>query len=894
VREGFRPLRRIRRFRRDLDDELAFHFDETVRGLMARGWTESAAREEARRRFGDERRWRAAMERIAQSGGVRRRVARVLGAVQSNVRYALRGMRRSPGFTATVVLTFALGIGANATMFGILDRILFRAPQHIVEPDQVRRLLVERAHPASGERVVTDRATYADYRDLSEAESFKVAGYHRALITVGHGVAAERVPGVLATAGLFPLLGVRAELGRFYTEEEDRLGGPRVVVLGHEHWRARFGGDPEALGRSIDFGHGPWEIIGVATEGFTGAELARVDLWLPLHQTREATTGGTQWYEEASRSWTWLSLVGRLDESVPAATAEAEATLLHRQGHGDAIDAGRYDPGARLLATSIVLARGPDAPAEAVVARWLGGVSLLVLLIACANVANLLLARAIRRRREVGVRLALGVSRRSLAALLVTEGVVLALAGGAVALLFTLWTGGFLRGLLLQEVDWTGGVVGVRVLVFVAVLSVLAGAASALLPAWQMGRAGVLDALASGSRAVAGGSRAQTGLTVAQAAFSVVLLVGAGLFVRSFDRARAQDLGFEPDRAAVVWPVFDGVPVAERAAYYEAAAERLRALPQVEAAGASLGLPFFSGEVRSLTIPGVDSIPTLPSGSPVFHAVEPEWLRAMGMRVVRGRMLEPGDAAGAAPVALVNQTMARVIWGGERALGQCMRIADSDGPCHEVVGIVANARHMRLVEGESMQYFIPLAQRSDADPPEVVVVRTRADPAELAPLLRQELTALDARVRYVNVRPYSEFVDPQYRAWRLGALLFTLFGALALVVAAVGMYGLLAFGVAQRTREIGIRAALGATSERIVGLVVARSMRLVAAGLAVGLALAAALAPRLEDLLFETPARDALVFGGVTVLLLVVALVGAAVPAWRAVRIQPQEALRTE
>jgi predicted permease len=894
VREGFRPVRRVRRFRRDLDDELAFHFDETVRELVARGWAESAAGEEARRRFGDERRWRQAMEGIDRSGGIWRRMVEALGVVLGNVRYALRGMRRSPGFTATVVLTFALGIGANATMFGILDRILFRAPQHIVEPDQVRRLLLERVHPASGERGITDRATYPDYRELAQAGTFRVAAYHRSLITVGHGVSADRVTGVLATAGLFPLLGVRAELGRFYSEEEDRLGGPRVVVLGHEHWRARFGGDPGVLGRSIDFGHGPWEIIGVAPEGFTGAELARVDLWLPLHQTREATTGGTGWYEEAGRGWTWLSLVGRLDEAVPAATAEAEATLLHRRGRAEEIAAGQYDPGARVLAASIVLARGPDAPAEARVARWLGGVSLLVLLIACANVANLLLARAVRRRREVGVRLALGVSRRSLAALLVTEGVVLALAGGAAALLVTLWTGDFLRGLLLQQVDWTGGFVGVRVLMFVAVLSVLAGAASGLIPAWQMGRVGVLDALASGSRAVAGGRRAQTGLTVAQAAFSVVLLVGAGLFIRSFDRARAQDLGFEPARAAVVWPVFDGVPVAERAAYYEAAAERLRALPQVEAAGASLGLPFFSGEVRSLSIPGLDSIPTLPSGSPVFHAVEPEWLPAVGMRIVRGRPLERGDAGGAAPVALVNQTMARVIWGGDRAIGQCMRIAGPEGLCHEVVGIVANARHMRVVEDESMQYFIPLAQRPDADTPEVVVVRTHADPAELAPLLRRELTALDARVRYVNVRPYSEFVDPQYRAWRLGALLFTVFGALALVVAAVGMYGLLAFGVAQRTREIGIRAALGATREKIIGLVVARAVRLVAAGVAIGLLLSAALAPRLQDLLFDTPALDALVFGGVAVLLLLVGLAGAAVPAWRAVRIQPQEALRTE
>jgi predicted permease len=894
VREGFRPIRRLRRARRDLDDELAFHFDETVRALVSRGWAETAAREEARRRFGDERRWRREMQRIGRAMEMRRRAAAGLAALSGNVRYAVRGLRRSPGFTLTVVFTFALGIGANATMFGILDRILLRAPAHVVEPDAVRRLVVDRLHPARGERTNFAILTYPDYRDLSRAGSFRAAAFSPRDITVGWGVEAERVAGVLATGSLFPVLGVQPAVGRFFTEAEDRLGGPQVVVLGHEYWRTRFGGDPGVVGRSIDFGHGPWEVIGVAPAGFTGADLRRVDLWLPVHQTQEAATRGTYWYEETGRGWTWLRVVGRLGADMAPAAAEAEATLLHRQGRSATVEAGHYDPEARVVATPLILARGPDAPASATVARWLGGVSLLVVLIACANVANLLLARAVRRRREVGIRLALGVSRRSLAMLLVTEGVVLALAGGAAALVFTYWTGDFMRNLLMEGVHWAGAAVGARVLVFVALLSLLAGALASLLPAWQVSRARVVDALASDSRTVAGGSRAQSALTVAQAAFSVVLLVGAGLFVRSFDRVRSLDLGFEPQRVAVAWPVFDAVPQAERDAFFAAAAERLRALPEVEAAAAGIGLPFWSGYAYQLLVPGVDSIPTLATGSPAFHAVEPDWIPAMGMRVVRGRSIQPTDVQGAPRVALVNETMARVLWPGIDALGQCMHIADMTGPCFEVVGVMRDARHSNVIEGESMQYFVPLAQRPIEDEPEVVVVRTRGEPTAALPVLRREMAELDGRVRYVDARPYREFIDPQYRSWRLGALLFTSFGALALLVAAVGLYGLLAFGVAQRTREIGIRAALGARRERIVRLVVSRSLRLVAGGLLLGLAIAALAAPRLQELLYETAARDAAVFAGVALTLLVVAVLGAVVPAWRAVRIQPQEALRVE
>jgi predicted permease len=893
MKDGFQPIRRLRRRRRDLDEELAFHFEQTLSELVSRGWTERAARDEALRRFGDERRWRRTIERIDRSRDVRRRLTEGLGTLYGHVRYALRGMRRAPAFTIAVVLTFALGIGANATMFGILDRILLRAPEHVVEPEQVRRVLIERMHPASGERTNVVFTTYPDFRDLTQGTTYRVAAFSTRDVTVGSGLDAERVPGALATANLFPLLGVQPALGRLFGDEEDRLGGPNVVVLGHDYWRRRFSGDPGVLGATIDFGYGPWEVIGVAPEGFTGAGLRRVDVWLPLHQTQEIATGGTYWYEETGRNWSWLRLVARVRADVPLATAEAEATVLHRQGRAAQIEAGQYDGEARVLAAPIILARGPDAPAAASVARWLGGVSLLVLLIACANVANLLLARAVRRRREVGIRLALGVSRRSLAALLLTEGVLLALLGGATALLFTHWTGDFLRSLLMDDVHWAGAAAGVRVLVFVALLSLSAGVVAALIPAWQVSRAGVLDALASNSRGVAGRSRTQSVLTVAQAAFSVVLLVGAGLFVRSFDRVRALDLGFEPERALVAWPVFDGVGPADQIAFFDAATERLRAHPGVEAAGATVGLPFFSGYAYGLSVPGVDSIPTLPTGSPAFHAVDPEWFDAMGMRLSKGRRFTEADVAGAARVALVNETMARHVWRGADPIGACMHISGEDA-CFEVVGIVRDARHMEVLEGESMQYFVPLAQRPIENAPEALVVRTRGAPHEFLSALRAELTGLDARVRYIDARPYREFVDPQYRAWRLGALLFTSFGVLALLVAAVGLYGLLAFGVAQRTREIGIRAALGATRERIVAFVVGRSLRLVALGILLGLLIAALAAPRLQDLLYETPARDTGVFGVVALVLLLVALLGAAVPAWRAVHIQPQEALRAE
>lgn len=899
--EGVRRLFRIRGVQRDLDDELAFHLEETVADLCARGWSEAAARAEAQRRFGDERHWRREMERIDRSAEARRRWMDVLQSFAESVRYAVRGMRRAPGFTAGVVLTFALGIGANATMFGILDRILLRPPEHVVDHESVRRIAVNTLNRNTGERGPSEYLAYLDVQDFTQAGAFaKVAAYGGRELTVGRGLEAQRLETRLVTGEFFPLLGVRPALGRLFTPAETRLGGPRIAVIGHELWRRQYGSDPSAIGRTIDFGQGPWEIVGVAPKGFTGADLERVDLWLPLEQAQEALTGGTYWRE--SRRWWWLRSVARLAPGVDLQEAQTEATLLHRQGRHDEIAGGDYDATVQVLATPLIVARGPDASEESVVAKWLAGVSLLVLLIACANVANLLLARSLRRRREIGIRLALGISRRRLIGQLVTESLVLAVIGGVAAVLATHWSAALVSRVLLPEIYWGDTVVGPRIATFAVVLAVLAGLVAGLIPAVQASRPDVLEALKSGARTIAGaGTRTRGVLTVVQAALSVVLLVGAGLFVRSLDRVQSLDLGMDPEPVLLAMPIFDSkLTVAEQHAFFERALERIRAIPAVSSAGVSVGLPFWSGYSFTLEIPGLDSVPRLSTGSPAFHATDPEWFAAMGLEIVRGRGFTDADWNNPW-VALVNRTMAETVWPGEDAIGQCL-LTDTDSqddiepPCAEVIGVVENARGWNIVEEPSMQYYVPLTPevvRNNG--PETMLIRARDDdPAALIPVVQRELLDIDARLRYMKVMRYQERFDPQSRSWKLGATMFSVFGILALLVAAIGLHSLLAFSVAQRTHEFGIRAALGARRERILGLVVGQGMRLVVAGVALGLVLALLAAPRLETLLFQTSPRDPVVLVLVAAALLVVAALSCAIPAWRATRVDPQKALRSE
>ena len=880
----------------DLDAELRYHFERGFDELMKQGFSSDEARREMRRRFGDVSRHRRNLEAIGRRRAAMEWRTEWLDIVRQNLGYAWRAVRRSPGFSCAVVITLGLGIGANATMFGVVDRLLLRPPLHITNPEQVRRLFVNRT--LLGRPVTTQGVTYPDYRDFDTAEHFAATAAYSGIFpqTMGRGETAVRVASRSVSASFFGLLGVAPALGRFFTADEDRIGQPGRVVLGYALWQRQFGGAPapDALGRVLHIGDVDYTVVGVAPRGFTGTELEPVDAWLSLHAVAEER-------RLRSRGWYWLRVVARLRPGATVEAAEAEATTLHRNGRAES---QRYDQEATISAAPLIAARGPNASDETAVTKWLAGVALIVLLIACANVANLFLAKGVRSRREIAVRLALGVSRSRLVGQLLTESAVFAILGGGTALLIAHWGGNLLRNVLVPGVAWPESPVHPRVLLFTLVATAFTVVIAGLVPALQSRRPNLTGALKAGE---AGGaarhSLTRIGFLIVQGALSVVLLIGAGLFVRSLSRIHAIDLGIDADRILTVTLDREtaGPPTERRIRtnqLFVRAEERLRDLPGVGSVSSANSLQFWTSWGTALAVPGRDSLPTVPTGGPYYNAVTADYFATMGMTILRGRGFTDADHRENAPrVVVVDETMARLYWPDEDARGQCLLIGSGDPPCSEVVGIVRDSRRQELIEDVTLQYFIPVeshTNRGVVAELETLLARTTEDPYTLVEAVRREVQALDPSIKFVNARPMQELIDPQRRSWRLGAAMFAVFGGLALVVAAIGLYSMLAFSVAQRTRELGVRAALGATSTRLIALVFGEGMRFTAIGMGLGTAIALLAGRAVEPLLFDVSPRDPAVFTLVMVTLGLVAALASAFPAWRATRIDPNRALRTE
>ncbi|MQA90183.1 MAG: FtsX-like permease family protein [Gemmatimonas sp.] len=897
---GIRRALRLGAWRRELDDELVYHFDRTVEDLVARGMSRKGAINEAHRRFGNEDAYRRELERIDQAADLRRRLADRFELVAGSAKYALRRMRRAPGFTSAVVLTFALGIGANATMFGILDRLLLSPPTHVEDPSSLRRLMVNRFNIFTGTRTTIEALTFPDYEEFTRASSFSsVAAVSSQEIVVGRGPEASQQNADLVTGNFFSLLGVRPEVGRFFGPDEDSADAPGVAVISYGLWQRRYGGDPEIVGMGLEFGYGEYTIVGVAPSGFVGTQLRRVDLWLPI-QVATPQLMGRSCLE--GRGCYWVRATGRLADGISPTAAETEATVLYRQGRAeDPTVSPSPDPEAEVIAAPVIEARGPLASSESKVAIWLAAISLIVLLIACANIANLLLARATRQQRELGLRLALGSSRGRLLAQVATESLLLALLGGATAILVTRVAGGVIRQTLLPDVPWDAPGADLRIIVIALLLAIIAGLAAGLFPALRSSGFELVTTLKAASRnSSSADSHVRSFLTVIQAALCVVLLIGAGLFVRSLNRVDSLDLGLDPEDVLFARPVFEpGVPTTERAAFYREATDRLQSIPGVSAVSADMSVPFYITMARPLRAPDLDSIPTQPGGSPISHLVGASYFDVLDLDILRGRGFNAEDGESAPPVVVINQTMARVLWLGEEALGKCLILdGDPDGaeaqPCAEVVGIVENARRFSLVEDESMHYYVPLEQQTTNDSPRGLLVRVTSDVGPMIPSLRREIVALDPRVRFAEVQPLGSLLDPEIRSWKLGAAMFSVFGLLALLVAGIGLYSVLAFSVAQRTFELGIRSALGASRERIVALILGQGMRLGLIGLGLGVVIALLAAPRIEPLLFQVSPHDPATILAVVGILSLVAVLASILPAWRAARADPAVALRAD
>ena len=879
------------RYDREMAEEMNFHLDLRAAEREQSGVTSSEAWDAARRRFGN----RTAIEEYRRDAvGFPS-----LDTIRQDFRYVMRAIRHSPGFSAVIVLTLGIAIGANAAMFGIIDRLLLRGPAHVVDPDRVVRLYA--TETSGSDRFTGSTVGFVTYAHLrANAHDFQdLAVYARTEATVGRGPTAERVTLGRVSWNFFPLLGVHPVAGRFFGADEDR--GPRgsdVVVLDEGYWRRSSGGDRGVIGKSMVIGGVTYTIIGIAPRGFTGAELERRDAWVPI--SLQYWGPGGNW--ENAWDTSWLTIIGRLKPGVTFEQAGVDATSAHARAYD-----GPADQGMRTATFSVAPLRFNRRGTEGVdtrVARWLVAVAVVVLLIACANVTNLFLARATRRRREVAVRLALGVGRGRLVRLLLSESVVLGLLGGVAGTIVAFAGGRVSRSVLMPNVAWTDATVDLRVLGVTAIAAIVTGVLVGLVPALQGTRLDLTTALKSGVRE--GGvqrSRLRTVLTIAQAALSVLLLVGAGLFVESLWKVYRLHLGITPDRVMTVsldFPSLQSVPEDQRdrvrlrrnAAYVEAL-ERVRAMPGVDRAAVVVGTPFQSSNSLELRVPGWDSIPSLPGGGPYIRAVSDDYFVTAGTRLLRGRSISAADVASSARVAVVNETMARTLWSNRDAIGQCLLIDTL--PCTRVVGVVEDARRFGLREDPAMQYYIPLGEeRALGFGGRKMFIRPRGDPASLRESVRAELLRMNPDIAYVTIAMLQDSLDPQIRPWRLGATMFGVFGALALLVAAIGLYSVISYLVVQRTHELGVRIALGAQMGNIVGLVVRYGVGLALVGIAIGLVLAVNAGRWIEPLLFETSPRSPLIFGAVLLVLVLVALVASLVPAWRASRVDPIEALRVE
>jgi predicted permease len=762
----------------------------------------------------------------------------------------------------------------------------------------------QRIQVGGREEQITSTFGYVSY-DLIKRNTHTLAGAAAYAInpnnlTYGRGAEAELLNLGAASADFFPLLGVTPEVGRFFDALEDSPANPaRVAVLGNNFWRHAFGGDRGVVGRTVVLSDESYTVIGVAPAGFTGPSFTRVDVWLPL--SLRSTNVHRNW----TRTWNaqWHRLVVRLKPNVSRSDADADITAAYRNGYGGD---DKWEGQSQLFAAPLTADNQGKETAELSISRWLTGVAAVVLLIAVSNVVNLLLARAVRRRREVAVRLALGAGSRRLVRLLLTESVLLAILGGAAGVAVALLGGKTIRTVILPGIEWPASPVSLRVLLVTAAVALGVGIVAGLVPALKSSRPVLSNALKAGGREgeTAQRMRLRAALTVAQAALSIVLLVGAGLFVKSLAQVRALDLGLQPERVLAISPRWPRTPAGDTAGARIARAhqkellfeaqERLRSLPGIEKASQALGLSFQTSFSQYVRVPGWDSIPVVQG--PYLSAVTEQFFETVGTPVLQGRAFTAADRAGSEPVAVVNGTMAKTLWPGRSPIGDCLytgETRETATTCYRIVGVVADARRFQLKEEPAMQYFIPLGQERGFCCA-VLLARPRGEPSAQEATLRDLMAKLDPTISYVSVRVMQELVDPQIRPWKLGATVFSLMGLLALVIAGLGLYSVLSYLVAQRTHELGVRLALGASGQRIIGMILRSSLGMAGLGVVIGLGLALWAGRFVQPLLFETSPRDPLVIGGVAVGLLAIAVLASMVPALRARRVNPMEALRAD
>ena len=900
IRTGVRRWFRLDVLRRDLreaevDEEIRQHLVLRAEHLVRHGWPERTAFDEALRRFGPRKESRDRLLIAAHHREARMRTIERFDAIWHDFSYSLRQLRRSPALGVAVAATFALGIGAHATMFGIVDRLLLRAPAHIAAPHEMGR--IDRVLQRRGQLLPQPHSypAYVDLRDNLPAFS-SVAMYSRPRqVSLGLGPDARGIRHLLVSGNYFQTLGTRMALGRPILPEDDVLPtGTNVVVIGYGLWQSEFGADPGVVGRSITLAGRPFTVVGVTPQNFVGVGSEPVDVWMPV----SAASGlhfASEW--ATTRSAAWLNVVGRLRPGHSVATASAQATAALRAGNS--ADRGRADTTTRAAVHSILPEGQSAITAEKRVAILLAGVSLLVLLIASANVANLLLSRALSRRREIAVRLALGISRARLVRQLMTETVVLALIGGAAGVAVVYWGSGVIQRVLLSDYAWPASPVDGRVLAFMLLVTLSCALLSGLIPALQASAPDMSGALKEQSHQ-AGQSRAATraALLITQGAFSLVLVVGTGLFVRSLDHVDDVDLGLDADRLIVGSIDLRSVGIDSSAvdSYYQDAVARAALVTGIAGVTFASAPPMGDWTIRGqLSVPGRDSAPDLERG-PLFHSVAPGYFSVVGTRLLRGRDFVDSDAApGAEPVVILNEHSAARLWPGVDALGKCVSL--NDGPCARVIAIVANT-HINSAREAAIpaQVYVPFGTPHSEPRAYYLIARREVtgNAAELIEPLRHAMQSVRPQLPHAEVEPMLARLDNELRPWRMGATIFGAFGAVALLLSALGLYAVVAYTVAQRTHELGVRIALGARAGQITFLVLTQGMRTALAGVILGTGIVLLTGRFIEPMLFQVSARDPLVIGSAVLVLLGASLLANLIPAHRATRANPMTALQAD
>ena len=801
----------------------------------------------------------------------------------TDFRYALRMLIKSPAFSAIAILTLGLAIGANSAIFSVVNAVLLR-PLPYPHSEQLVRVFGSQPQLALAP---TSPANFLEWKEQNEVFE-RIGTYIGQGFNLTGGDKPERVIGSRVSADLFQILGVQPALGRAFAEEEDQAGHGQVVILSHEFWQSRFGGAPNALRQTITLNERPYTVIGIMPPGFAFPD-TRTQVWAPVAFNPA---------ERATRDTNFIDVIARLKPGVAIEQARAHMTALAQR------QAERYpDSNTGVGVNVISLHEQTVGEVRPMLVVLLGAVAF-VLLIACANVANLLLARATARQKEMAIRGALGASRTRVVRLLLTESVLLGVLGGVVGLLIAIWSLDLLVSLKPANLPRLAEIgINRTVFLFTFAISVVTGIIFGLVPALQASKPDLNEGLKESGRGATGNPRrhrVRALLVVSEVALSLVLLVGSGLMIRSFARLLAVDPGFKADHvltAFVSLPPSKYSKPEEQAAFFERLIDGLRTVPGVSAAGVVTDLPLFGGSSTGFEIDGRPA--PLPGQRPLteYRTISPEYFSAMGMRLTEGRAFTLHDTQDAPGVVIINETLAAHFFNGEEPIGKRIGLSGNPRDWREIVGVVHDVRNYGLDAEVKPEVYVPFLQNAPSYLAGVasamnVVVRSKNDPSALANSLRERVQALDKDQPISEIRTMEWYLSDSMAQRRFNMLLLGAFAGLALTLAAVGIYGVIAYTVTQRTHEMGIRIALGAREKDIFQLIFGQAMLTTAVGIVVGLGAALGLTRLLQNLLYQVTATDPLVFASITLLLLLVAMMAAYLPARRAMKVNPITALR--